>query len=103
MKGGCIEALDWSKAIHIWCKRASESHHHTHTRMSLRKHIQGLGNADFECFLVVPIPEGCERAEEEPEEDFGIGAVRNNVHNGGVGPTGGANQAFGLGIRSGGN
>lgn len=24
VKGGCIEGLDWSKARHIWCKRASK-------------------------------------------------------------------------------
>ena len=40
MKGGCIEGLDWKSARHIWCKRA-----------------------------MVPIPEGVERDDEEPEED----------------------------------
>lgn len=24
IKGGCIEGLDWTDAIHIWCKRAGE-------------------------------------------------------------------------------
>ncbi|KAH8679941.1 Mss4-like protein, partial [Tricladium varicosporioides] len=38
VKGGCIEGLDWKTARHIWCKRA-----------------------------MVPIPEGVERSEEEPE------------------------------------
>ena len=39
IKGGCIDGLDWTKAIHIWCKRA-----------------------------VVPIPEGVERWEEDPDD-----------------------------------
>lgn len=39
IKGGCIEGLDWTDAIHIWCKRA-----------------------------VVPIPEDAQRYEEEPDE-----------------------------------
>jgi len=57
VKGGCIEGLDWSKAKHIWCKRA-----------------------------MVPIPEGVERAEEEPEgEDFGIGAAKNSGGGLGIG------------------
>ncbi|KAF8846884.1 hypothetical protein BDZ45DRAFT_682239 [Acephala macrosclerotiorum] len=47
VKGGCIEGLDWRKARHIWCKRA-----------------------------MVPIPEGVERDEEEPEdEDYGDAAM----------------------------
>lgn len=25
VKGGCIEGLDWTTAIHIWCKRAGKS------------------------------------------------------------------------------
>ena len=29
--------------------------------------------------LVVPIPEGVERSEEEPEEDFGVGAAKMSV------------------------
>ncbi|KAH8793476.1 Mss4-like protein [Hyaloscypha finlandica] len=42
VKGGCIEGLDWRSAKHIWCKRA-----------------------------MVPIPEGVERNEEEPDnEDY---------------------------------
>ncbi|KAF4625266.1 hypothetical protein G7Y89_g12899 [Cudoniella acicularis] len=44
VKGGCIEGLDWKQARHIWCKRA-----------------------------MVPIPEGVERDEEEPDE-VGLGA-----------------------------
>jgi len=40
VKGGCIEGLDWKKAKHIWCKRA-----------------------------MVPIPEGVEKVDEEPEEN----------------------------------
>jgi len=62
VKGGCIEGLDWSNVKHIWCKRA-----------------------------MVPIPEGVERSEEEPEEDFGIGAAKNS--GGGV-----LNKGTGLGI-----
>jgi len=40
VKGGCIEGLDWGSAKHIWCKRA-----------------------------MVPIPEGVEQSEEEPENE----------------------------------
>ena len=39
VKGGCIEGLDWSRAIHIWTSEA-----------------------------VVPIPEGVERFEKEPDD-----------------------------------
>jgi hypothetical protein len=31
-----------------------------------------------DCDLVVPIPEGVEKSEEEPEEDFDIGAARDS-------------------------
>ncbi|KAH7319395.1 Mss4-like protein [Rhexocercosporidium sp. MPI-PUGE-AT-0058] len=40
VKGGCIEGLDFKSARHIWCKRA-----------------------------MVPIPEGVERHEEEPDNE----------------------------------
>ncbi|TGO30701.1 hypothetical protein BPAE_0004g01630 [Botrytis paeoniae] len=40
VKGGCIEGLDWKMAKHIWVKRA-----------------------------MVPIPEGAEVLEEEPDYD----------------------------------
>ncbi|KAI0126929.1 hypothetical protein BJ170DRAFT_630521 [Xylariales sp. AK1849] len=39
VKGGCIEGLNWNKAIHIWTKSA-----------------------------MVPIPEGCESHPEEPSD-----------------------------------
>jgi hypothetical protein len=39
IKGGCIDGLDWKNGIHIWCSRA-----------------------------VVPIPEGAEKWDEEPDE-----------------------------------
>ncbi|KAF1848682.1 uncharacterized protein K460DRAFT_279440 [Cucurbitaria berberidis CBS 394.84] len=39
VKGGLLEDLDWTGAVHIWCKRA-----------------------------VVPIPEGVERWEAEPKD-----------------------------------
>ncbi|KAL2063367.1 hypothetical protein VTL71DRAFT_5172 [Oculimacula yallundae] len=42
VKGGCIEGLDFGSARHIWCKRA-----------------------------MVPIPEGVERHEEEPDDNDG--------------------------------
>ena len=37
VKGGCLDGLDVSNAVHIWCKEA-----------------------------IVPIPDGVERFEEEP-------------------------------------
>lgn len=40
VKGGCIEGLDWSKAIHLWTKSA-----------------------------MVPIPEGSETHSEDPSPD----------------------------------
>jgi len=46
VKGGCLEKLDWSKAKHIWTKRA-----------------------------VVPIPEGAARDEEEPSDGLQTGGV----------------------------
>lgn len=43
VKGGCIDGLDWKKAIHLWTKSA-----------------------------MVPIPEGSESFEEEPDStDYG--------------------------------
>ncbi|PQE20143.1 3-oxo-5-alpha-steroid 4-dehydrogenase protein [Rutstroemia sp. NJR-2017a BBW] len=48
VRGGCLEGLDWSKARHIWVKRA-----------------------------MVPIPEGVETSDEEPENcSFDTGLVR---------------------------
>ncbi|TVY94123.1 hypothetical protein LAWI1_G000498 [Lachnellula willkommii] len=55
VKGGCIEGLDWKSAKHIWCKRA-----------------------------MVPIPEGVERSEGEPDDDDGIGVAPRDAE-GGVG------------------
>ena len=40
IKGGCIDKLDWTKAVHIWTKEA-----------------------------VMPIPEGAKKFEEEPYDD----------------------------------
>ncbi|CAI4219342.1 unnamed protein product [Parascedosporium putredinis] len=43
VRGGCIEGLDWSTAIHLWTKSA-----------------------------MVPIPEGCEtHSESSPSTDYG--------------------------------
>ncbi|TVY24630.1 hypothetical protein LHYA1_G006402 [Lachnellula hyalina] len=57
VKGGCIEGLDWKSAKHIWCKRA-----------------------------MVPIPEGVERSDGEPDDDDGLGVgVVPRDKDGGVG------------------
>lgn len=39
VKGGCIEGLDWSKAKHIWCKRAGKSSMFVMCSVSFSEHI----------------------------------------------------------------
>ncbi|KAF5871848.1 uncharacterized protein Bfra_008873 [Botrytis fragariae] len=53
VKGGCIEGLDWKMAKHIWVKRA-----------------------------MVPIPEGAEVLEEEPDYDPYICRTTDLLENG---------------------
>lgn len=101
MKGGCIEGLDWRKARHIWCKRAVSDPKYSPLllvslsflisfpvcskgpRLSERvwdmQHSnskEAIERVVTDSIQMVPIPEGVERDEEEPEdEDYGDAAL----------------------------